>query len=274
MDQRTIQFIRQEICLSQNLKKVPIVAMETRGKEMTAPMRDPFFESVKFELDAIRPNLSEQLANGDFMLHHEAVAILRVLLCNGCQTQNDGYIRTATELLQEIPSDTLIELLPTTIDSVLDLGDEWQYRRLLELLRITAPVLLERYVAIGIASAENDIREAASDFDWLVKTGGALRFVYQVSDYLRCDGGVGLLPGVPQALIRTGSLAEVRQGSSLLARRPDGTQVMASIETYTVRVPIDCTYLEDAKRLPIVLVVADDKVRDIPVGSEIYLVAE
>ena len=55
-------------------------------------------------------------------------------------------------------------MLQDAVTRTLDLDDEWEYRRLVELLLEIAPQFVERYLEIGRSSNVADVREAAEDF--------------------------------------------------------------------------------------------------------------
>lgn len=91
--------------------------------------------------------------------------VLAVLLESACHGQNLGPIVLARDLLKNISSEWLYQNLPIVVQECIDMEDEWEYRRLLEVVRDVVPLLLKEYVAAGLASENEEVREAAEDFE-------------------------------------------------------------------------------------------------------------
>jgi hypothetical protein len=66
--------------------------------------------------------------------------------------------------ISRIPYDWLNSELPQAVDESLDLDDEWEYRRLLELLAESAPQLMQTYIDLGLRSSNTEIQDAAAEF--------------------------------------------------------------------------------------------------------------
>ncbi|MGG4460866.1 hypothetical protein ABEX29_21450 [Brevibacillus porteri] len=92
------------------------------------------------------------------------VKVLTVLLESACHGQNIGPIVLARGLLKNISSEWLYQHLPVIVRECIDLDDEWEYRRLLEVVQEIVPLLLKEYVLLGLHSKNEEVREAAEDY--------------------------------------------------------------------------------------------------------------
>jgi hypothetical protein len=81
-----------------------------------------------------------------------------------CQPQNASPILRGREMILAMPRRWVLEHVASVATAALDLSDYWEYRRLLELLDLLDPELLQRFVLPGLSSADPNIREAAEDF--------------------------------------------------------------------------------------------------------------
>lgn len=124
----------------------------------------PHAKRLKEKLNSIYPNTYERICGISAFPLSAGRSILVTLLGLACQSQHIGMIILARQTIAKIPSEWLIRQLPETISDSLSLEDEWEYRRLLELLREVSPQLLKRYIEQGLKSNDGDIREAAEDF--------------------------------------------------------------------------------------------------------------
>ena len=127
-------------------------------------MDHPFDSCLRQELDSLHQGLYDSLDKLD--MHGESIAIeaIRKLLTYACQNQHIGHITTARNRLSLVPSQLLIKLIPSIAETTLNLDDSWEYRRFLELLRITHCPLLMTYINRGQNSNSSEVREAANDF--------------------------------------------------------------------------------------------------------------
>lgn len=98
-------------------------------------------------------------------------AVMRYLLELACQAQNAQNIRLGRAALLGLPRAWLLANIEHHADPLLQLQDEWEYRRLGELYAQLDDDLLGRLVTRGLASLDTDIRQAAHDFeDWLARS--------------------------------------------------------------------------------------------------------
>jgi hypothetical protein len=127
-------------------------------------IKSPYLEQLVKRLDAVWPGAFQCLRELDQIPKKSALEVVCILLTNACQSQNEENIRLGREGLEAIPPTWLQTVLPEAIEKSLNLGDEWEYRRLLEVLHDLFPELLPEYVNRGLAAKDAEIRETAEDF--------------------------------------------------------------------------------------------------------------
>ena len=75
--------------------------------------------------------------------------VLKVLIENSCLGQNYGPIDISRKKINEIDKDWL---------------DEWEYRRLVELVVLVLPELKQEVLKLGAQSENEEVREVVEDF--------------------------------------------------------------------------------------------------------------
>jgi hypothetical protein len=98
-------------------------------------MGDRFREDLHLKIDSVSPGASGRLDRIDEFPDSAGRAIVKVLLRQACESQHVGHIASAREALLRLPRAWRSSVLPDAIEGVVDLGDEWEYRRLIELLK-------------------------------------------------------------------------------------------------------------------------------------------
>jgi hypothetical protein len=98
-------------------------------------------------------NLDPETSNG----------ALAYLLELACRAQNVRNIDLGRRALLSLPHDWLLARIEGVASSTLDLEDEWEYRRALELYWLIDEPLARRCAARGLASQNAEVREAARD---------------------------------------------------------------------------------------------------------------
>jgi hypothetical protein len=81
-----------------------------------------------------------------------------------CKPQNASRIVTGRKQVLAMPRQWVLERIENVAAESLDISDEWEYRRLLELAAILDAALLQRVVALGLGCDDPEIQEAAEDF--------------------------------------------------------------------------------------------------------------
>jgi hypothetical protein len=89
---------------------------------------------------------------------------LRSAIQLACQPQNSHRIEAGRQAVIALPREWVLRSMDQAAADCLDLTDYWQYRRLLELASQLDDDLVRRFVAIGIRSDDENILEAACDF--------------------------------------------------------------------------------------------------------------
>ena len=93
-----------------------------------------------------------------------SLEVLKVLVGFACESQNDVPIMLGRANICKIDKSWLAQHLIEVAKSCLDLNDEWEYRRLFELVLEAVPELKQEVADIGFNSADDDIKEAAADY--------------------------------------------------------------------------------------------------------------
>lgn len=93
-----------------------------------------------------------------------ACEILQKLLEWACQPQNMTAIAIARKKIREINKDWLSEYLLEVTETCIDFSDEWEYRRLLELVVDVVPEMKEHFLEFGLDSENEGIREIVEDY--------------------------------------------------------------------------------------------------------------
>jgi hypothetical protein len=122
-----------------------------------------FMDELYRKVDSIYPNASGRLDRIDELPGAAGKRIVNTLLKQACESQHVGHIASARKALLTLPRVWLSGVLQGAIGEVVDLGDEWEYRRLIELLKELNSQLFESYIDYGMAAGSGAILEAATD---------------------------------------------------------------------------------------------------------------
>lgn len=90
--------------------------------------------------------------------------IVMILLSYGCEAQNELPITVSRECLKQFPAGWITEKIMRLVFRSINLYDEWEYRRLLEIAELISDDLLEWVISIAHYSKDPEIVEAAADF--------------------------------------------------------------------------------------------------------------
>jgi hypothetical protein len=90
---------------------------------------------------------------------------IRTSLELACQCQNTRNILRGRAEILSLPRDAVLAQIDRVASEYLDLTDEWEFRRLLEVYKELDKHLLRELVSRGLQSANSEIREAACDFE-------------------------------------------------------------------------------------------------------------
>lgn len=89
---------------------------------------------------------------------------LRAAIQLACQPQNASRIVAGRQQVLDMPRGWVLERIERVASEALDLGDYWEYRRLLELAELLDSELVKRLVPLGLSNGDPHVREAAEDF--------------------------------------------------------------------------------------------------------------
>ena len=120
--------------------------------------------SYKKQMDAFPKGLWSQLELIPMLEPDVRKDIIQYLLELACQCQNMRNITLGRESLWSLPREWLIQHIESYAEPLLQLEDEWEYRRLAEVYEGLDGDLLRRLIARGLESRNPDIREAAADY--------------------------------------------------------------------------------------------------------------
>ena len=95
---------------------------------------------------------------------HSMHEVLCLIVEAACLAQSIGNILAGRQEMENIPEEWLIQYLPEVIEKTIHFEDDYEYRRLLELLEASSHKLLEAYINRGLLSDNSDIRETAGNF--------------------------------------------------------------------------------------------------------------
>ena len=89
---------------------------------------------------------------------------LRAALGRACQAQNTAVITQGRREILAMSRDAVLQSIERIAADALPLNDEWEFRGLLEVYEQLDRGLLRRLVESGLASDNEEIKEAALDF--------------------------------------------------------------------------------------------------------------
>jgi hypothetical protein len=81
-----------------------------------------------------------------------------------CQPTYVPFIEKGRSQILALPRAWVLEHIEQVALAVIDLSDDWEYTRLLELAELLDSGLLQRFVSLGLGNPDPDINEAAEDF--------------------------------------------------------------------------------------------------------------
>ena len=124
----------------------------------------PYKERLRVRLDKVLTGIFDRLENIDSIDERKSREILIRLLQASCAVTHATAIVEGRKAFARLPVNWVTKHLPTIVDQALDLNDDWEFRRLLELLALSNPILLKVFVLKSLKSANPDIVEAGNDF--------------------------------------------------------------------------------------------------------------
>ena len=114
-----------------------------------------------YEIDGF---LTEDIQNIDTFEPHISEKVLSVLLEWACYGQNTAGIILGRKCIAEIPKQWLQEHLLTVVKEYFDYIDDWNYRRLLELVKEQIPELLNDIIAVNSDTDNPHLLDVIEDY--------------------------------------------------------------------------------------------------------------
>lgn len=123
-----------------------------------------FAERLNRRIDALYPNASKSLDRISSIDPGVALRILGKLMLHACQTTDDIMIIVARKMIAKLPAEWLEINLLKVVKDHLNLDDEWEYCRLMELLHVVRPAMMGQFITVGLSSPNALVCEAARDY--------------------------------------------------------------------------------------------------------------
>lgn len=121
-------------------------------------------ERLKEELNRIDGFQIDDLCRLDMYNKDIAQKVLSILLEWACYGQNVAGIMMGRRKISEIPIEWLELNLVFTVKNYFDYSDDWNYRRLLEVVVESVPKLTEEILLLNENTDSQDILEIIDDF--------------------------------------------------------------------------------------------------------------
>ena len=90
--------------------------------------------------------------------------VLKLLIENSCLGQNYGPIELGRKKINEIDKNWLKQYFVEVASACIDYSDEWEYRRLVELVLLVVPELKQKILEFGKKSENEEILEVVGEF--------------------------------------------------------------------------------------------------------------
>lgn len=124
----------------------------------------PYDDRFQDELNKIYPAITDDLSLVGSLPEEIGRKATAAALGCACEAQNMRNITLGREALLEFPRSWLLARIEVIAEETLNLTDEWEYRRFVELCLLLDDELSRRQIAKGLASPNPEIREAARDY--------------------------------------------------------------------------------------------------------------
>lgn len=124
---------------------------------------DPYEESYRRQMDTFQEGLWAHIDAVPSLEPATRGTAVRYLLELACQSQNVQNIMLGRKAILSLPRDWLLLNIERYAEPLLQLEDEWEYRRLAEIYEQLGRDLARHLALRGLASQDGGIREAAQD---------------------------------------------------------------------------------------------------------------
>lgn len=120
-----------------------------------------YIEYFKIELDRIEPGLWAKLETVPALVPKAQNQVVTYFLELALRCQNNLNIELGRAGLLALPREWLVLRLLTDLEPFLLLEEEWEYRRLLEVVHQLDKNIFSTMIAHGLGSSNSEIRETA-----------------------------------------------------------------------------------------------------------------
>ncbi len=128
---------------------------EFRNLECLINFTNPYVDGFKQTLNSYYPHLWKQLEIVPTLKPQVSSAVLAELLCLACQCQNMMNIELGRAGLMALPREWLLQNIEEAAKPLLELDDDWEYLRLLEVCWLLEAGDLERRILLGGLNSSN-----------------------------------------------------------------------------------------------------------------------
>lgn len=123
-------------------------------------------------LNRLYPDLAENLHLLPTLEQSIVSLAVQFLLSLACQASNSANIELGRNGLESIPRNWLLSNIEREAQFLLDMDDEWEYRRLSEVYFELDVDLAKKLARLGQESKNEEVVEAATDlWDWITEAG-------------------------------------------------------------------------------------------------------
>lgn len=126
--------------------------------------KDPYMLQMNEALNKFHYDLLNHLELTPTLDPYIGDSVLKYLLDLACQSQNERNITLGRKALQEIPRNWVLNNIERNAEHLLQLNNEWEFRRLLELYSLLDKTILSKLINRGINNPNAVIREVCADF--------------------------------------------------------------------------------------------------------------
>ena len=109
-----------------------------------------------------------------------AYKVIGTLLSWACQPTNIMPITIARDCLKQFPVEWVSPKIKQTVFRFIDITDDWDFRRLLELCDLISIDLLKWAITLGADSTNPDIIEAVDDFNEYIIRKSVLKSLFYI----------------------------------------------------------------------------------------------
>lgn len=124
----------------------------------------PYELRIREDLDKVLPNAYDSIEKVEKLPLETGLSLLKILIEYACMSQNIALITLARERIKKIPLKWMTQYFPEVANVSVDFDDDWEYLRLLELVREAVPDLLDVFIDRGLLSENDEVQEAAEYF--------------------------------------------------------------------------------------------------------------